>query len=230
MKNILTLLACVFCLSVFWSCGDTEDSDTIISIGEPKSSWDNTWDNLSDEYVLELMKLELPVDWVLTENPNLLAKYRHAQLLQQFGDIPQVRTVIEFELNTADGYVSNDLHKHIAYLEAHLFLWPSETTRRTLEETRKEQEILGKENIKIDNLIGGDPKLYIRNARQRLLIQFGDIPAVDTYTSVLLKRLLNETVTNEEHLAFLEAKFHLWPNERNQKDVENFRKWLARVE
>ncbi len=74
-----------------------------------------------------------PRDWYKTEDPELRAEYFYAQLLNQFGDIPEVHTVGEYELNIARG-VPPTLGKIEAYLEANYHLFPNEKTKKAIED------------------------------------------------------------------------------------------------
>ncbi|MYB95446.1 hypothetical protein F4054_22840 [Candidatus Poribacteria bacterium] len=71
-----------------------------------------------------------------TEDPKLRAKYLYDILLNQFGDIPEVHTIGEYEHNTARG-IPTTLDEYITFLEAHMSLWPNNTTLSTLEEMRR---------------------------------------------------------------------------------------------
>lgn len=163
MKSILILLICLLSLSFFCSCGETEDTEvyTPVAAHEVYIPADTTdeWVTLSDNNVAELMKLEIPLDFESIEDPNLRKKYHHALLLKEYGDIPQIRTIIEYELNELNRgptvtFTNNDEHitylnKTIAYLEAQLFLWPSEEgTQKALEDTKRTKHELEDGGIK----------------------------------------------------------------------------------
>lgn len=62
-------------------------------------STDDPWVPLSEDYITELLETDVPplISWV--DDPELQRKYNHALLLKEHGDIPQIRTIIEFELN-----------------------------------------------------------------------------------------------------------------------------------
>lgn len=74
-----------------------------------------------------------PRDWYKTENLELRAEYFYAQLIKQFGDIPEVHTVGEYELDVARG-VPLTLGKIEAYLEANYHLFPNEKTKKAIED------------------------------------------------------------------------------------------------
>jgi len=185
MKSILILLTCLLSLS-FYSCGETEDTDiphrtAVIKAHIPTNTpdtltnlpwvstdaptdttWVSTdvpWFNLSDDYVAELKQLEVPLDFAEIEDPKLHRKYHHVLLLKLYGDISQVRTIIEYELNrlnwgpvftfkNSDEYIPY-LNKTIAYREALLFLWPNEeATQKALENTKRTKQELEDGGIK----------------------------------------------------------------------------------
>ena len=57
----------------------------------------------------------------------------------------------------------------------------------------------------MDTLREEDPELFVQLQRDMLIEQFGDIPAVHTYTNLMLKILLNEPLTDEEKQQFKDA-------------------------
>ena len=216
-----------------FGCSDVENKDSPLSItiGDNRLQSTNDkfevaddWIYLSDKDIAKLLKVNVPADWIHTKDPVLFDKYFHAQLFQKHGDIQQVRIIIEFKRNTANGYTSNNLYKHILYYEASHYLSPGPVTRRTLEETRSEQMII---SLDVRNRrIIDEPELTAGLIRQDLLKKFGDISQVHIYIETLLKFLLNESVTDAEYLSYLEAKFHLWPNDKNQFELGLFPDWL----
>jgi hypothetical protein len=224
MKSILIFLTCFLSLSFFYSCGDTEDADVLDPITETDGytftdTLDETWILVSDDYVAELMELEIPPNFEPIEDPKLRKKYHHMLILKQFGDIPQVRTVIEYELNQPNPHTVTltpldkesiaYLERQIIYLEALVFLWPFEGTQKALEDTKKLKQQL---SVDMDKLRKEDPELYVQIERDGLIETFGDIPEVHTYTKILLKILLQEPLTDEERRAYLKARNHLWAN------------------
>ena len=77
-----------------------------------------------------------PPDLASTEDPKLRAKYLYDILHNQFGDIPEVHTIGEYEHNAARG-IPPTLDEYIAFLEAHMSLWPNDTTLSTLKKMRR---------------------------------------------------------------------------------------------
>lgn len=77
-----------------------------------------------------------PPNWHQTQDPVLRAEYYGAQMLKQFGDIPEVHTVSEWELKKAMR-ITPTHDELINYLEALYHLFPREATRRSLENHRE---------------------------------------------------------------------------------------------
>ena len=77
-----------------------------------------------------------PRDWHKTEDPELRAEYFYAQLLKQFGDLPEVHIIGEHRLNRAKG-IPSTLSKYEAYLEAMYSLFPHEKNKKTLDQLRE---------------------------------------------------------------------------------------------
>lgn len=106
--------------------------DSAFDVPLPKSDpWkqthpeSETTDTVDDTYP--------PRDWYKTEDPVLRAEYFYAQLLKQFGDIPEVHIVGEYELNAAKGVPQtlDDMENH---LEANYYLFPNEKSKKAIED------------------------------------------------------------------------------------------------
>ena len=79
-----------------------------------------------------------PRDWYKTEDPELHAEYFYAQLLKQFGDIPEVHVIGEHQKKMAKKKTITE-DDFIRYLEASEVLWPNEENAELLENLRKDQ-------------------------------------------------------------------------------------------
>ena len=171
------------------------------------------WVRLTNAEVRKLMRLpirglgfpELP--WEEAQ------KNRHAQLFQQFGDIPQVRYTVEFDRHywkeqTATITVTPEIAKHfLGFSAANYFLFPIEDHKRLLEDEMKElkttiaaeerrfseEELRALEQLRIE-----DPQAWIKGMRAFLTKKHGDIPAADTIANFLRKVELNLPRTDEE--------------------------------
>jgi hypothetical protein len=74
-----------------------------------------------------------PRDWHKTEDPALWIEYLQAQLIKQFGDIPEVHTFVVFREKGKLGIPIKDADEYLTFLRAQYTLWPMEETLKTLE-------------------------------------------------------------------------------------------------
>lgn len=234
-------LLCFISLSFFFSCGDTEDTeettDSIFNpfLDEPDEQWlqlededweklkDENWVRLTDEEVKELINLDIPEDWGFNTEDSVSQKYHHATLFQRFGDIPQVRFIVEFERMRRSGVVTLALAKQIAaHAEATYFISPNAVTRRSLEETRnllrrtEEQEELRL----LDQLRIEDPKAWVKGMRAVLIERHGEIPEVDISIEFLRKLELELPRTDNDCHAYIGAYKTLYGHSENSSPYE----------
>ena len=94
-----------------------------------------------------------PQNWHKTEDPVLRAEYYGAQMLKQFGDIPEVHTVSDWELKKAMD-VTPTHEELIDYLEALYHLFPREGTLQTLNYHRE----LRAKGVEVKMISDGDRK------------------------------------------------------------------------
>lgn len=94
-----------------------------------------------------------PWNWYKTEDPVLRAEYYGAQMLKQFGDIPEVHTVSDWELKKAIGIIPTH-EELIIYLEALYHLFPREGTLHTLNYHRE----LRSKGVQVKMIPEGDPR------------------------------------------------------------------------
>jgi len=80
-----------------------------------------------------------PPDWPETKDPELRAQYFHAQLINQFGDIPEVHIVATYQ-RKKELRIPVTINEYIASLEARYHLWQNKRTLQVLERLRKEIE------------------------------------------------------------------------------------------
>lgn len=73
-----------------------------------------------------------PPDWYKTTDPALYVEYYRAQLIKQFGDIPQVHILADSKRKIR-AEIPMTLDEHIEQNQALYDLWPSEETQKTLE-------------------------------------------------------------------------------------------------
>ena len=227
-------LVCLLSLSFFVSCGDPEgtESPTIVDteptepleplepIVIPEELYDTsdlTYD-ISDAEVQELMALELPDHWIHD------AKYFHAQLVQQFGNIPAVHIVAERHrkrLLAPGGFITT-LDESINYAKARYVLWPNESTLKSLEGYLKDKLMQETD----------DPELFAKIFREKLVHQFGYIPEVDIVVKGETKGMLGGFKLPDdadEYLAYYEALAVLFPNASVLNDLERAREEVRKA-
>ena len=221
----LTAFVCLLSLSFFVGCGDPEgtESPTIVDteptepleplepIVIPEELYDTsdlTYD-ISDEEVQELMALELPDHWI--HDP----KYFHAQLVQQFGNIPAVHIVAERHrkrLLAPGGFITT-LDESINYAKARYVLWPNESTLKSLEGYLKDKLMQETD----------DPELFAKIFREKLVHQFGYRHEVDIVVKGETKGMFGGFKLPDdadEYLAYYEALAVLFPNASVLDDLE----------
>ena len=77
-----------------------------------------------------------PLNWAETLDPALYAEYYYAQLLKQFGDVPDIETLADslavgkYKLKAQ---IPMTIDEAIAHAEASNTLWPNESTQRSIE-------------------------------------------------------------------------------------------------
>ena len=224
----LTAFVCLLSLSFIVSCGDPEgtESSTIVDTEsteplEPIVLPDDLYDtsdltyDISDAEVEELMALELPDDWMQEKNPKRHAKYFHAQLVQQFGNIPAVHIVAERQrkrLLAPGGFITT-LDESLNYAKANYVLWPNESNLKYLEGYLKDKLMQETD----------DPELFAQIFREKLVHQFGDIPEVDIVVKGETKGMFGGFKLPDdadEYLAYYEALAVLFPNASVLNDLE----------
>ncbi len=213
----LTAFVCLLSLSFIVSCGDPEgtESPTIVDteptepleplepIVIPEELYDTsdlTYD-ISDAEVQELMALELPDNWIHD------ATYFHAQLVQQFGNIPAVHIVAEHHRKRllAPGGFTTTLDEAINYAKARYVLWPNESTLKSLEGYLKDKLMQETD----------DPELFANIYREKLVHQFGYRAEVDIVVKGETKMMFGGfriKGNEDEYLAYHEALYALFPS------------------
>ena len=156
------------------------------------------------------------------KDPELRAKYYHAHLLKQFGNIPAVHIVAarEREKILTNVMVFATIDEMVDFEKAQYVLWPTKHNRDSLERSLK-----GKMMEDTD-----DPELFARIYREQLVEQHGDIPAVEVVVEGETKLWFGGfrfPGDEEEYIAFLEAKYVLWPEDLKLRRIEKYRKAQA---
>jgi len=210
--GVFLILVALLGLSAFWGCGDREDSadagvglDTILSdeFEWPSGTTGEPWE-LTDADIAELLATNPPPDRSGTEAPDLEKKYYLAQLLKQFGDIPEVRYLIAFQRKPGRNVTREQA---IAYFEANYRLFPNETNRKVLLDILSRPQFSGHRGGL--EWMNEDPEGYMEFVKGTLLRRYGDIPEVHTYVRLELNRLLGKKLTDAEREARNAASLHL---------------------
>ena len=206
-------------------------------LNEGKMDVPRNWEKVEDpvlraayaRFLLSKGKLAIPPHWLHTADRVLRAEYHRAQLIKQFGDIPEVHTVANWELKHAIGsamgtpWFTLKLGEHIAYLEALYHLFPSETHRQTLENARKSAAEPTDEELRKKN-----PELWAQLERERFIEEHGDNPHTHIVAEFHRKQALGLRITEDDYLAYLEAEVHLNPDDEiGVRLLERFRKAKA---
>lgn len=96
------------------------------------------WTQLSspEDDTMDTEEAYPPPNWRETLDPELYAEYYYAQLIKQFGDVPNIETLADslavgkFKLKAQ---IPMTIDEAIAHAEASNTLWPSEDTQRSIE-------------------------------------------------------------------------------------------------
>lgn len=206
-------------------------------LNEGRMDVPRNWEKIKDpvlraayaRFLLSKGKLAIPRHWLHTEDRVLHAEYYRAQLLKQFGDIPQVHTFANWELKDAIAsameipWFTLKPGERIAYLEALYHLWPTENNRRTLENARKDAAEPTYEELREQN-----PELWAQLELEQLIEEHGDNPQTRIVAEFHRKDALGLPITEEDYLAYLEAIVHLNPDDEiAPRLLERFRKAKA---
>ena len=230
---VLFILAVLVSLLFFGGCSDREDAPTnptgTLVSGEfkwPPGATGELWE-LTDADVAELLAINLSSDWrKTTEDPELYTKYYLAELLKQFGDIPEVRYIIAFHLIPKNNIT---LEQAIAVSEATYRLFPSEKHLKALRDIRAvpPDGYLPPQDEPKDEIqawMEKDPEGFIESQRLIYVEKYGDIPEVHTYLNLLRKQLLGERLTEAERQEMQAALSHLRQlrgQDENKHDDDN---------
>ena len=99
---------------------------------------DEDWIRLTDAEIKKLRNLDVPPNWAFADvDEALRKKHREAQYLQQFGDIPQVRYIVEYNRMRRSEIVTPGLAIQIAAkMAAMYFLFPAAENQQAFETAR----------------------------------------------------------------------------------------------
>ncbi|MDE0686114.1 MAG: hypothetical protein OXI63_24575 [Candidatus Poribacteria bacterium] len=189
----LFYLLCFLSLLTFFGCdSDTEEntektSGLIAERPEPEKTDD----------------IYIPDKGYKTGDPLLRNDYSLAGLIKQFGDIPEVHTIAEYQRKRIQGlHVTAEAHN--AYLDAQKRLWPNRETPQklgVLEET-------------------SEPEVFAKLFHEQLIEQFGDVPETDIIVKVEKKVKAGESIPLDEFVNYAHALFHLFPSEQTLRQLQ----------
>ena len=116
-----------------WRSGDMNAPTDMEDNTDP---WGNWWEQIGDQEssteIAEDAEPYPPKDWYKTTDPVLHAEYYRAQLIKQFGDLPQVDIFVDGLLKVKLE-IPLTLDEKIEHVEAMYDLFPNERTRETIE-------------------------------------------------------------------------------------------------
>ena len=178
------------------------------------------WERLTNAEVRKLMKRPIG-NFGFPEQPwEEAQKDGHAQLFQQFGDIPQVRYTVEFDRHywkeqSFTITLTPEIVKHfVGYFAANYFLFPTEDHKRLIEDEMEElkstiehqERILEKEELRrLDQLRIEDPEAWVESMRAFLIGKHGNTPEANTIIEFLRKLELDLPRADEECHSYLTA-------------------------
>ena len=216
MKTVFSLLICLFSLSFFFGCGETDPPAETIVPGQasmvPIPSLDITyypkgWIRLTDSDVEELLTFKFPDDLWQTKDPELLEKYFEAEVLKTHGNTRHVRFYIEYLRNKV-----STPELTVAFARTVYFLWPNEYNKRQLDKLLQSLP----EYVDHADFEGGRTKKgTIEDLKERhvaLLEKHGDIPEVQIVIDFEMKVRDNQPLTIDELFAYRQALFKLEPD------------------
>ena len=174
---------CFLGVLTFFGCGeDTEESHPTSSLIAERPEPEKTDD------------IYIPDNWYKTRDPLERNEYFRAVLIKQFGDIPEVHTIADYQQKRIQG-LHPTVAEYNAYLDARKRLWPNrETPQKVIEET-------------------DDPEVFAKLLREQLIKQFGDVPEVDIIVKVEKKAMAGKGVPLDEFVDYAHAMFQLFPSD-----------------
>ena len=195
---LLFYLVCLLSLFTFFGCGsdteETEETSGLIAERPEKTDHDPTY---------------IPEKWYKTRDPFLRNDYFRAVLIKQFGDIPEVHIIADYQQKQIQG-IPVTLDELIAYREAQVRLWPNERNQEVLKDHKKFREMHETD----------DPEVFAKLLREQLIKQFGDVPEIDIIVKVEKKFKADEVVSDDEYLVYLNARFRLFPDASTLRELQ----------
>ncbi|MDE0396528.1 MAG: hypothetical protein OXL96_01860 [Candidatus Poribacteria bacterium] len=195
----LFYLVCFLGLLTFFGCGsDTEDTEETSGLIAERPEPEKTDD------------IYIPDKWYKTRDPLLRNDYFLAVLIKQFGDIPEVHTIADYQRKKIQG-LPTTVAEYNAVLDARKRLWPDRETPRKVGALEE-----------ID-----DPEEYAKIFREELIEQFGDVPEIDIIVEVEKKWKAGKGVPMDEYVDYAHAIFLLFPNKTTLRQFQEAQEDLA---
>ena len=174
------------------------------------------WIRLTDVEVKELVNLKIPPGWAFADAEALRKKHREAQFFQQFGDIPQVRYIVEFDRRQLWGAIITleIAIQMVAKSAALYFLFPVADNQQAFETTRnllrsiieQEEHSLEKEELRLlDQLRIEDTEAWVKSMRAFFIEKHGNVPEANTIIEFLRKLELDLPRADKECRSYLAA-------------------------
>lgn len=190
---LLFYLLCFLSLLTFFGCDDTEETE---ELGTSSLIAERPEPEKTDD-------IYIPDKWYKTRDPLLRNEYFRAVLINQFGDIPEVHTIADYQRKSIQGLLVT-AEEYNAYLDAQKRLWPNQKTPLKLGEMHETD----------------DPEVFAKLFREQLLKQFGDVPEVDIIVKVEKKAKAGEGVPLDEFVDYAHAMFRLFPSEQTLRQLQ----------
>ena len=208
----------------FFGCGGDETPEVPLNgtlLGEfqfPKDATGPLW-QVSDAHIAELLNMYVPPDWDKAEDKETRDRYRFAQLLKQFGDIPELRYLIAYDLHP--GEKTNP--QRIARMEAQYRLFPNEQNLKSLQQFREILDFI--ENPPVSNFerewAQEDPEGYHKYLLEMLIRDYGDIPEVYTVARFQTKIFQGKRLTDAESQAHNAAVEYLMELDKQREEEQD---------
>ncbi len=175
------------------------------------------WIRLTDVEVKELMNLKIPQGWAFADvDEGLRKKHREAQFFQQFGDIPQVRYIVESNRRQLWGAIITleIAIQMVAKSAALYFLFPGADNQQAFETTRnllqsiieQEERSLEKEELRLlDQLRMEDTEAWVKSMRAFFIEKHGNVPEANTIIEFLRKLELDLPRADKKCRSYLAA-------------------------
>lgn len=233
MKKYLPKLACLLSLFFLFSCGDTEDTPTTIDpvtdpllrieslvkqlenleIGIPKD-WELTKNAVERaafaRYLFSIGRIPISQDLydIYTQDPIVQAEYYRAQLIRRFGDIPQVHTVADYDLENAMAILLTDAELNTV-IKAHSFLFPDQPIPDVYNEQipLHPHDFVSEDLIALAKIRKENPEAWADHNLARLIKAHGDTPDVRIIADFMRKVELGLPRTDDECRTYLD-KIH----------------------